>query len=809
MVITQEQITGCALPSVISRARELAAHGDVKSVMVSEYGIAGEVAADGNACRCAVTINSDEFTWFDCTCGFSYGGGCEHCVAVLLSLCGKQEISNNLPVISESSGNPLPRLYLSESGKMLFVELRFAYQDGLTEFRRADTESTRLLSGSDAVGFIRIIRSRARESALSSELGNYDLQCYKSGVFTPLSTPSEWVKNTLPQLVQNGFEIYGHESLKKCAVREATPVISASVSSGGGEIYCDISAKFNGIPATLGALMDAARKNSSYVILSDGSTGVLPQDILNALCMLLAVSPQVTDSPVLRLPACQAGVFKEILDLADERFCDENFTRRISDLSLAKNRSAAELPPGFRCSLRHYQRAGFDWMCFLESSGLGGCLADDMGLGKTVQALAFLCRCAQNGSHRPSLVVAPSSVMFNWERESKRFSPGMPVMKYHGSGRHIYKNADFALAGIVLTTYGTLLKDIGFLEKIFFETVILDEAHTIKNPASGISRAVCRIKGRSRYALTGTPVENSLSELWSIFSFVNPGMLGRYRAFLRTFAVPIQKNDNVYQLKALKRITAPFIMRRTKKQAAPELPAKTETVTTLEMLPSQKHLYCVTRDVYRASITLSIERNGIEKSKFQILEGLLRLRQICSFPAMARPEYTGSSAKFEEIERMIPEIAAAGHRVLLFSQFVKALLALKERLTAIGIDSEMLTGKTVNRSDVVDRFQNGKSPVFLISLKAGGTGLNLTAADYVIHLDPWWNPAVEDQASDRAYRIGQTKPVFVYRLIMKDTIEEQIVQLQQKKRGLADSVIVEELSFVKQMSLEEIKNLFS
>ena len=365
------------------------------------------------------------------------------------------------------------------------------------------------------------------------------------------------------------------------------------------------------------------------------------------------------------------------------------------------------------------------------------------------------------------------------------------------------------MSDVVLTSYGTVLRDIEFLQRINFHYVILDEAQMIKNPASQIRNALDHLKGRFRLALSGTPVENNLTELWSLFSFINPGMLGSYSNFSRNFIRPIEKELNENAVGVLRKMIFPFILRRTKQQVAKELPPKNEIILYAEMLPQQKTLYEITRDTYRGKIKNSIDNQGIERCRFQILEGLLRLRQICCHPRLFDTGFSGDSGKFQLVQQSIQEVVAEGHRVLVFSQFVKALELLRQRIRESGISSEILTGATRDRQAVVDRFQKkGGAQVFLISLKAGGTGLNLTCADYVMHIDPWWNPSAENQASDRAYRIGQTRTVFIYKMITKDSIEEHILQLQQQKKNLMQSVITTEGSFFKNLSKEDVLSLF-
>ncbi|MCX7726447.1 MAG: DEAD/DEAH box helicase [Chitinispirillaceae bacterium] len=412
------------------------------------------------------------------------------------------------------------------------------------------------------------------------------------------------------------------------------------------------------------------------------------------------------------------------------------------------------------------------------------------------------------GEGQPSLVVVPNTLLFNWQRESKKFSPELNVLLYHGSIRHNYLGI-LCMADVVLTTYGTLVRDIDKLKDIFFHYIILDEAHIIKNPASQVSKAVRTLKSRYRLALTGTPIENNLSELWSIFTFLNPGLLGSFKSFLKSFIKPIENELNENTMDTLRKLIYPFILRRTKSQVAKDLPPKNEIILYAEMLPRQLTFYNLTKELYYSKIKKIVDERELEIQKIQILEGLLRLRQICCHPKLFDKNYSDDSGKFQLIESMLINATAEKHKSLVFSQFTGALKLLQNRLACIGINSEILTGETSDRQKVVDRFQaKDGPPVFLISLKAGGVGLNLTAADYVFHLDPWWNPAAENQATDRAYRIGQTRTVFIYKLITKDSIEEKVLELQEKKRLLMNGIIKEESSFFKNLTKEDLLSLF-
>ncbi|HMA99021.1 MAG TPA: DEAD/DEAH box helicase, partial [Wenzhouxiangella sp.] len=449
-------------------------------------------------------------------------------------------------------------------------------------------------------------------------------------------------------------------------------------------------------------------------------------------------------------------------------------------------------PVGLRAELRDYQRQGLGWLQFLRETGFGGILADDMGLGKTVQSLANILAEQQAGRlDRPVLVVAPTSLMHNWRSEAKRFAPGLKVLTLHGSDRR----GQFQWipdSDLVLTTYPLLSRDISWLEKCQWHQVILDEAQAIKNPRTRAARAVRRLETRHRLCLTGTPMENHLGELWSQFDFLMPGLLGSESQFKAQFRQPIEKMGSAERRAVLARRIRPFFLRRTKAEVAPELPPKTEIVRIVPLGGSQRRLYEAMREEMQERVRAALRTQGPDRGRIVILDALLRLRQICCDPRLVEDgsrSDSSDSAKLGLLMDLLPEMVIEGRRILLFSQFVRMLELIEVELGRRNIPFVKLTGQTRDRPKVIEAFQRGEVPVFLISLRAGGVGLNLTAADTVIHYDPWWNPAVEDQATDRAHRIGQDRKVFVYRLLTEDTIEERVQRLQASKRELIDGLL--------------------
>ncbi len=787
---------------------------------------------------------------FNCNCGFTHAGACEHATAVMMAANTHTAIQiginwdeapaaataaralpsplpasveNEYPPGEESPGDatlstdviihdlpiekPLLRLYLSERDGMLLVEVRFAYFNGRIEFSRFDTAQNRLVAADNGEVF-RIQRSMAREAILNSVLTSFDLMQYRMGFYTPTTDPRVWTLQQLPHIAVEGYEIYGQEGLQTTQARKSSPRLNVAVGSVDNSITCTINVSFDGIPATLASLVMAIRQRSRFVLLSDGSSGVLPQDWLDTFAALFSTLEEAPSSNRIVVRPSLFGLAEVLYDMADEHSCDELFKQKKALLHEFRGVVPRKVPEGFLTGLRPYQHAGFEWFYFLKEFQFGGCLADDMGLGKTVQALALLLNEKLLGEGQPSLIVVPNSLLFNWQREAKKFSPSLNILIYHGNNRHTYSDI-LGMADVVLTTYGTIIRDCLLLQKHLFHYLILDEAQAIKNPASQISKAVRSLKSSYRLALSGTPIENNLSELWSMFAFLNPCMLGSFRMFLQNFIKPIERELNERTLEVLRRLVFPFILRRTKAQVVKELPPKNEIVMYADMVSRQRTLYDITKQLYYGKIMQSFDNAGEEKSRLQLLEGLLRLRQICSHPQLYDATYTDDSGKFQLVEALLHDAVAEGHRVLIFSQFVAALEMLRKRCALIGISCEILTGATRDRQKVVDRFQNSDgAPVFLISLKAGGTGLNLTAADYVFHLDPWWNPSAENQASDRAYRIGQTKSVFVYKMITRDSIEERVLELQEKKRNLTESIIQSEESFFKHLTREDVEALF-
>lgn len=612
--------------------------------------------------------------------------------------------------------------------------------------------------------------------------------------------------------------------------------VRIQVSSGIDWFELHGTVDFGDTSARLPELLAALRRGDNMVKLDDGSFGMLPEEWLKKYGLIAGLGEAHNDH--LRFKRTQVGVLDALLAAQPEARFDETFALARNQLKDFAGVTTAEPPAGFTGQLRPYQKDGLGWMHFLRQFGFGGCLADDMGVGKTVQVLALLEeRRALRELHQPSsapksnkrkatkkaptkgqalssarpapsLVVVPKSLVFNWKQEAARFAPRLRVLEHVGQGRQ-KAGEHFDDHDLIITTYGTLRRDAVDFKDVEFDYLILDEAQAIKNAETAAAKAARLLHGHNRLALSGTPVENHLGELWSLFEFLNPGMLGAAAVF--KLAGAAARNPDEETRKLLSQALRPFILRRTKDQVAKDLPAKLEQTLFCELEPKQRKMYNELRDHYRNTLLDRIAREGIAKSKMHVLEALLRLRQAACHPGLIDKKRVGeSSAKLDMLLPQLTAVIEEGHKVLLFSQFTSLLAIVRSHLDKEGVVYEYLDGKTRDRQARVERFQTDPNcKLFLISLKAGGLGLNLTAAEYVYLLDPWWNPAVEAQAIDRAHRIGQLQQVFAYRLIAKDTVEEKVLQLQNTKRDLADAIINADNSLIRSLGKEDLELLLS
>ena len=638
--------------------------------------------------------------------------------------------------------------------------------------------------------------------------------------FAPEDEDAGWLDmlhDELPRLAEKGWEIVVEESFPFDLVRPDGPLdVEVREGSGIDWFELDLGVMVGGERVDLAGplvqmiaseafdpgLLQAGSEVDGplYLPLPDGRILALPANrlvpIILDLIDLFAVLGHGPKERRLRFSVLDAAALARLESATAEAGIVWRGGERVRALGASLRDHGGipqvELPAWFAARLRPYQERGVAWLAFLREAGIGGVLADDMGLGKTVQALALIAiEKAAGRLGSPALIVAPTSLMANWRREAQSFAPQLDVLTLHGPDRKD-RVGDIGTSDVVLTTYPLLVRDEAILAARDWHMIVLDEAQTIKNPKAATTRIVHGLKAPHRFCLTGTPLENNLGELWSLFAFAAPGFLGDFRSFTATWRTPIEKKGDAERARALARRVKPFLLRRTKAEVAGDLPPKTLMTEHVELAGPQRDLYEAIRLSMHGKVRDAIAEKGFARSRIVVLEALLKLRQACCDPRLVKqPARAGTravSAKLERLMEMTGELVAEGRKVLVFSQFTSMLDLIRPRLDAADIGHAQLTGRTRRREDEVRAFQDGDVPVFLISLKAGGTGLNLTAADTVILYDPWWNPAVEDQAIDRAHRIGQDKPVFVHRLVATATIEEKMDVLKEKKRALAQSL---------------------
>lgn len=604
--------------------------------------------------------------------------------------------------------------------------------------------------------------------------------------------------------------VFGFEALKNFRFNTAKPKTHIHVSSGLDWFDARVEVEFGSQRVGIAEIKRALAGKQSFVQLNDGTLGILPDEWLKRYSLLFKVGEGKNDQ--LRLSRYHLSIIDELYDNRDESEISFALDEKFQRLKQFKNIPKTEPPNELKPVLRPYQVAGYQWLNYLNDVGWGGILADDMGLGKTVQALSMLDHHKSSTGQLAALVVCPTTLIYNWQNEVMKFTPSLSFLIHHGNSRSRHAE-ELQKANIVITTYGTLRSDIQLFIKIPFDYVILDESQAIKNPASKVTKAASLLNAKNRLCMSGTPLQNNTFDIFAQMNFLNPGLLGSTEFFRNEFATPIDKFGEAEQKEHLRKLLFPFILRRTKEQVAKDLPEKTETILFCEMESEQRKIYDSYRNVYRDKILGAIDEQGIEKSQLTILQGLMKLRQICDSPFILNEDekYPNHSIKLDELMREITENIGK-HKALVFSQFLGMLALIKEKLKQENIPFEYFDGSTsaTDRQKSIERFQGDEDcRVFLISLKAGGVGLNLTAADYVYIVDPWWNPAVEQQAIDRTHRIGQTKNIFAYRMICVDTIEDKILQLQDRKRELAKELITDDTGFVKKLTKADVEYLFS
>lgn len=598
----------------------------------------------------------------------------------------------------------------------------------------------------------------------------------------------DWFLNAFEEWEENGIIIYGFNKLKDNKLNRSKARVTIRVTSGTNWFNTEIDVRFGKKKASLKQLQKSVRNQSRFVQLDDGTLGILPKEWMEKFFKYFTIGEMLNETLV--TPKIN---FSAVAQIYDEQMFETSVKKELSfyesRFSNFENIDDIGVPRDLAGVLREYQKHGLNWLNFLDDFNFGGCLADDMGLGKSIQVIAFVLSQRNKVKNNTNLIVVPTSLLFNWQAEIKKFAPSIKVFTVHGANR-IKETGNFSGFEIILTSYGTLVSDISHLRNFTFNYVFLDESQNIKNIDSQRYQAARLLQSRNRIAITGTPVENNTLDLYGQLSFACPGLLGSKEFFRDIYSIPIDKFQYRKRALELQQKVAPFILRRTKQQVAKELPEKTEIVLYCEMGVEQRAIYRRYEKEFREFIS-SKEDEEIAKNPMHVLRGLTRLRQICNSPALLPDEIPGENAS-SKIEVLLEQIESKSnnHKILIFSQFVSMLNLIRIELNAHNIGYEYLSGATTKRELVVNNFQNNENiRVFLISLKAGGTGLNLTEADYIYLVDPWWNPAVENQAIDRSHRIGQKKNVMAVRLICPDTIEEKIMKLQESKRELSDRLI--------------------
>ena len=709
------------------------------------------------------------------------------------------------------SGTPDVKLLLQERGDYLLFQPIYTYKGFDT---RPNDKETIILPDGNKIQIIQ--RNTEAEEAFVKKVENLHSQFARqteTGSLVLKGTEvlrNNWFFLFVDAMKEMKIPVFGFEALKNFRFNTARPSTHIHVSSGIDWFDANVEIQFGEQRVGIADIKKALAAKQSFVQLGDGTLGILPDEWLKKYGLLFKVGEGKTDR--LRLSKYHMSVIDELYEQRNEEELSFALDEKYERLKEFKNIPEIEPPQHLQPILRPYQVSGYQWLNYLKEVGWGGILADDMGLGKTVQALTMLEHFKTENGSLMALVVCPTTLIYNWQNEVKKFTTNLSFHIHHGNTR-TRDIEELKKHNIVITTYGTLRSDIQLLLKIPFDYAVLDESQAIKNPASKVTKAATLLNARHKVCMSGTPLQNNTFDIFAQMNFLNPGLLGSVEFFRNEFATPIDKFGEPEQKDHLRKLLYPFILRRTKEQVAKDLPEKTETILFCEMEKEQRLIYNAYRNSYREKILGTIDQQGIQRSQLTILQGLMKLRQICDSPAILNEEekYPNHSIKLDELSREISE-NIGDHKALIFSQFLGMLALIREKLKQENIPYEYFDGSTsaVDREKAIQNFQNNdECRVFLISLKAGGVGLNLTAADYVYIVDPWWNPAVEQQAIDRTHRIGQTKNIFAYRMICIDTIEDKILQLQEKKKILAKELIADDANFVKALSKADVEYLFS
>ncbi|MFK7900346.1 MAG: DEAD/DEAH box helicase [Cyclobacteriaceae bacterium] len=708
--------------------------------------------------------------------------------------------ANNLSLFDEADNKA------AIETKIVF-ELSFKYGNYVFTKMITDTPVTVKMEKNDEnYIFHRIQRSELWEKKIVKSLINRGLELKHGKFVAEKSRAFSWITTNVGELKESGFHISQQVAGdKKYFLGQSSIDIRVEEKIDWFDVHAIIT--FGEYKVPFNEIRALIKKDKNEFTLPNGEIAVIPSHWFETYSELLNFSHETEDGE-LRLKKHHLSVVEE---LKNSNLAKVTINEKLQNLRDFEQIEDYDLPKGFKGELRPYQKAGYNWMQFLKEYNFGGCLADDMGLGKTVQTLCLLLDQKEKEKGLANLLILPTSLVYNWEVEARKFTPDLKILIYTGTSREkdVTKFSEYDL---VITTYGIVRIDIELLQAYFFNYIILDESQAIKNPSSTIAKSVQFLKSKHKLVLTGTPVENSTLDLWSQMNFINPGLLGTESFFKKNYQLLIEKKKNEQKTKKLYSLVKPFIMRRQKSQVLTELPEKIEHIQYCKMTTEQEKVYEETKSYYREQLidSKTKKKEGKSNNAIVLLQGLTKLRQIANHPFMADAEYEGASGKLEDILEMYRSAIEHGHKILIFSQFTKHLAIIRKELDKEEVPYAYLDGRTKDRQKQVDHFQKNEGiSLFLISLKAGGLGLNLTKADYVFILDPWWNPAAEAQAVDRAYRMGQKNKVFTYKFITKNTVEEKILQLQQNKRQLASDLISVEESFVKSLSTEDIAELLA
>jgi superfamily II DNA or RNA helicase len=731
---------------------------------------------------------------------------------IVLPLTKEYKVEFDRSLVDEiKDGQPDIKLFLQEKGDYLVFQPVFSYKGFDTKAK--DRDELIVPHGGKVIV---VHRNRTAERAFIGTLHTLHSNFveFDDGATLALKgadvLKNNWFFLFVDAMNEEKVPVFGFEQLKNFRFNTAKPSTHIYISSNTDWFDAKVDILFGDQRVSVAEVKKALANKQQFVQLNDGTLGILPEEWLKKYSLLFRVGEGKTDK--LKLSRYHLSVIDELYENRDEEELTIKLEEKYERIREFDQIKEIDAPQNLQPILRPYQVAGFQWLNYLQEVNWGGILADDMGLGKTVQALSYLQHYYQTNDGLKALVVCPTTLIYNWENEIKKFTPILTYHIHHGPQR-LRNVEELARFNIIITTYGTLRSDIKVFIQNLFDYVVLDESQAIKNPASKVTKAASLLNAKHRVCMSGTPLQNNTFDIFAQMNFLNPGMLGTMEFFRQEFAIPIDKFGEEEQKDHLRKILYPFIMRRTKEQVAKDLPEKQEMVLFCEMGHEQRKIYDAYRNDFRSKIMGTIEEQGIQKSQLTILQGLMKLRQICDSPAILNEtdKFENHSIKLDELAREITE-NISNHKALIFSQFLGMLALIRHKLEELGVKYEYFDGSTTapDREKAIQSFQgDDEVRVFLISLKAGGVGLNLTAADYVYIVDPWWNPAVEQQAIDRTHRIGQTKNIFAYRMICKDTIEDKIMQLQERKRLLAKELIADESSFVKTLSREDVEYLFS